>query len=209
MLIESKANGLQYSRNSLAYRAHAPSDSYRDFVDVPASDAFAPERPLYPPPPSYDEIVSSFSEDKDLPALPYPPDEKSPQRRQPSFPAPILEESIDGVSPEQHDVSAELVQSPSSNSSPNPSFGAMGLVDRPQRGASRRGLSEPPCFTRMPNPAFTFPPFATVWLYTKDKTLETGWPLAAPRSLAQQAHPFATHDVRELDWRRCVRSVFA
>jgi hypothetical protein len=50
-------------------------------MDVPANDAYAPEKLLYPPLPSYDGIVSSFAEDKDLPALPSLPDGSAHHRR--------------------------------------------------------------------------------------------------------------------------------
>jgi hypothetical protein len=50
-------------------------------------------------------------------------------------------------------------------------------------------------FTRISNSAFIFSPFATVWLYTQDKTPEIGWLFACPSIVP-------IHE-------RCVRPMFA
>ncbi|EIN09027.1 hypothetical protein PUNSTDRAFT_44496 [Punctularia strigosozonata HHB-11173 SS5] len=197
MLLESKPSGLLYTRNSIEYRSQSVRVARHTSVAVPAYSAYAPEVPTDLPPPSYNEIIASFARERER-DLPPPPTDKDVSASFSSSPLP---------SPGPKDVAAS---GPSRRAAALPVVRVHEVPEEEEEDTrsvldlSPNGIAEPVGFGRMPSPAFSYEPFETVWLYAKEKTLEHGWPLTAPKSLAarQTAHPFSTHDVRETDWRR-------
>jgi hypothetical protein len=193
-----------HSDRSCPAKSARASVSYRDgrrvnrastsqsIADAPSGDPFAPEHPTDLPP-SYRDVIASTIADKGLPSL--PEQELELELELYTKPEPGPKDQVDFSVPKP-------APRPVQPHSPNPSFSTSSStqVSILDGGA----ISEPACFSRMPNPAFSYCPFTTVWLYTKNRTLDHGWPCVAPRCTVKQVHPFATHDVREQDWRRSV-----
>ena len=59
----------------------------------------------------------------------------------------------------------------------------------------------PPSFARAPSREVTYPSFPPMFLVATGKTLAKGFPFISPPSNSNP-HPFASHDVYELDWMR-------
>ncbi|KZS88193.1 hypothetical protein SISNIDRAFT_401831, partial [Sistotremastrum niveocremeum HHB9708] len=65
----------------------------------------------------------------------------------------------------------------------------------------------PPSFSRAADPRFPYPAFQPIWLHgLHKKHLEACFSLIPPTSFVNP-HPFATHDVGEVDWVRFLEDI--
>ncbi|KDQ60004.1 hypothetical protein JAAARDRAFT_191439 [Jaapia argillacea MUCL 33604] len=61
-------------------------------------------------------------------------------------------------------------------------------------------LPQPPSFSRPVPPYLPYMPFAPMTIYANGRHLSSGFPTTLPLAVSPEAHPFATHDIQELDW---------
>ena len=66
---------------------------------------------------------------------------------------------------------------------------------------SRRAPGSPPSFARPPSREVTYSNFPPMFLVATGKSLAKGFPVISPASNSNP-HPFASHDVYEVDWTR-------
>ena len=66
---------------------------------------------------------------------------------------------------------------------------------------SRRAPGSPPSFARPPSREVTYSSFPPMFLVATGKSLAKGFPVISPASNSNP-HPFASHDVYEVDWTR-------
>lgn len=72
----------------------------------------------------------------------------------------------------------------------------------------------PSCFSRGPPSHLEYPAFDSIYLISRGKHLDKGFPLAAPpleshANHSLDVHPFVSHDVTETDWILFVHSIQA
>jgi len=63
-----------------------------------------------------------------------------------------------------------------------------------------------PSFSRQPSPFVPYTPFPVMYLTSKKRHLDKGFPLLPPPTPVTP-HPFVTHDVNEVDWHRFLNEV--
>lgn len=186
----------------------------------PHSNWVSPQQGSYPPP-TQDPYTSrdgapeahTSSSQHQPPQGHYPP----PQGPPPDY-GYAQSHPQEGSAYVPKEPSQEIYLSPPPNTSPYqapapaPQAGsfASGSQDGQQGGGSLMSLAAffgnkgpPQMWQRQPPPQLPYSPFPPMCLISNSKDLSNGFP-ELPPPCQLNPHPFATHDITEEDWKRCV-----